>query len=85
MMLSLVGNPSTGAWWHIESLDSAVLHHVCEAFASFQPELVGSPGLIHGFYQAAQLGQTELHLLNYRVWLGPGTATDSFTVTVFVH
>jgi predicted secreted protein len=84
MMISLVANPSTGTAWHIEALDSAVVVPLCEAFSAFRPDLVGSAGLSHGFYQATQPGETSLELLYYRDWEGPSTATARFTVTVVV-
>jgi inhibitor of cysteine peptidase len=81
--VDLPTNPSTGYDWHLETMDSKVLAYRGKFYYGFSG-LFGSPGRVVWLFEAIGYGKTDLVLKYYRLWEGPGSALDTYTLHIVV-
>ena len=82
--IELEGNPSTGFWWHFESLDEQYLKLVREEAEKISKERLGAPVLGRWVFKAKRCGETTVKMAYYRKWEGADKAVDrvSFVVKI---
>ncbi|MEO5361508.1 MAG: protease inhibitor I42 family protein [Nitrospirota bacterium] len=92
--IGLAENGSTGYAWYFDKLDMEYFEELKDKSLEMLPEnktgtkgkpVVGAPMLATWMLMAKKKGQSELKLLNYRIWEGPQTAVDTFTVTIEIE
>lgn len=81
--VDLPTNPSTGYAWHLETLDQKVVALRGKYYYGFSG-LFGSPGREVWLFEAIGWGKTNLVLKYYRIWEGPGSAIDTYTLHIMV-
>jgi inhibitor of cysteine peptidase len=85
IVVTLVGNPSTGYTWEAKDLDTTMFELVGEPeFVSDNPDLVGAGGTLTLTFKALQAGTATLNLVYHRPWEADVEPIDSFSVTVTV-
>ena len=83
--LNLIANPSTGYSWNLETLDEDVVASYCETCIPIPPVMEGSPCDNKWFFEAVGPGRTSMVLKYYRVWEGPSSTLDTFSVRFIVY
>jgi inhibitor of cysteine peptidase len=83
--LVLVGNPTTGFTWEIETLDEAVLKQSGDPLYKSDREVPGSPGKFTFRFEAVGVGQTTLRLIYHRPFEEDTPPVDTFELTVIVQ
>ncbi|KWT81193.1 protease inhibitor I42 family protein [Candidatus Magnetominusculus xianensis] len=92
--LGLAENGSTGYAWYFDKLDMEYFEALKDKSVELLPDnktgtkgklVVGAPMLATWMLMAKKKGQSELKLLYYRIWEGPQTAVDTFTVTIEIE
>jgi inhibitor of cysteine peptidase len=85
MELVLVGNPTTGFTWEIETLDEAVLQQSGDPLYVSDRDVPGSPGKFTFRFEAAGAGQTTLRLIYHRPFEEDTPPLETFELTVIVQ
>jgi predicted secreted protein len=76
----------TGYLWQIAGLDENHLKVLQSAETPLsQAPIVGGPLLITWKIEALKAGETDLNMLLYRSWEGPGKAAERFQVRVHIR
>lgn len=85
LMLTLVGNPTTGFTWEAQPpLDNTVIKSSGDPKYQADSNLAGSGGKLTFTYQAVKAGQVNLSLVYHRPWESVAPA-DTFLVTINVN
>jgi len=83
LQIDLPGIPGTGYWWHFTELDSNYLEVVGEAVQEPSAETrLGGPAVGVWKLRPKARGTTQVRMGYFRVWEGPGSATDHFALEV---
>jgi len=82
--LVLVGNPTTGFTWEIETLDEAVLKQSGDPDYVSDRDVPGSPGKFTFRFEAAGAGQTTLRLIYHRPFEENTPPLETFELMVVV-
>jgi predicted secreted protein len=86
LQIELQGTPSTGFWWHFESLDRDYLELVKEETRDLSPiKIEGGPVLGIWKLRAKKSGTTRLEMAYYRPWEGVHRARDRYSLTVEIR
>lgn len=86
IQVELQGAGGTGYWWYVSGLDAAHTELVSEETkAPSDKKLLGGPVKGIWRFKAKEPGRTELIMKYYRVWEGPGTAVDQFSVILNIR
>ena len=83
--VKLLATISTGYYWYLEALNEDVVTSYCETCISVPPVMPGSPCESKWFFQAKGRGVTDMVLKYYRLWEGPESAVNTFTVRFVVY
>lgn len=83
IVVDLPTNPSTGYDWHLEELDQKVVAFRGKFYYGFSGPY-GSPCRVIWLFETIDYGVTNLVLKYYRIWEGPGSAIDTYTLHIMV-
>ena len=92
--LELQETGSTGYAWYFDGLDMDYFEALKDKSVTLTPDektgkpgkmMAGAPMIATWMLMARKKGQSELKLLYYRIWEGPKTAVDSFSVQVEIE
>ncbi len=85
--VTLVGNPTTGYSWDIQSVDTSILKQMSDWMYKADnttPGFVGSPGKQSVRFEAVGAGQTTLKMIYYRSFEPDVPPEQTFEITVIV-
>lgn len=86
LQIELQGTPSTGFWWHFESLDTDYLELITEETRDISPgKIEGGPVLGIWQLRAKKVGTTMLEMAYYRPWEAVESARDQFSLIVEIR
>jgi predicted secreted protein len=83
ILVDLPTNPSTGYDWHLEELDQRIVAFRGKFYYGFSG-LYGSPCRVIWLFETLDYGETNLVLKYYRIWEGPESAIDTYTLHIKV-
>ncbi|MEE4311080.1 MAG: protease inhibitor I42 family protein [candidate division KSB1 bacterium] len=82
--LALEGHPTAGYWWHIVSMDSAIVQEVSEQKYEPESKRLGSPGKQVFKFIATDPGETQITLHYNRPWEKDTAPLDTYQIVVKV-
>jgi predicted secreted protein len=86
LQIELQGTPSTGFWWHFESLDTGYLELITEETRDISPgKIEGGPVLGIWQLRARKVGTTMLEMAYYRPWEAVESARGRFSLIVEIR
>ena len=91
VQIQLTGTPTTGYWWHFQTLNDKYVEIIKEytepyaATGGVQKEMDGGPMLGVWQLRAKKAGTTTVGMAYYRSWEDGDTARHRFCVTLQIH
>jgi predicted secreted protein len=91
VQIQLTGTPTTGYWWHFQSLDEKYVEIINEytkpytASGGVQKEMDGGPMLGVWQLRAKKAGTTTVRMAYYRSWEDEDKAKRKFYITVQIN
>ena len=84
IVIELDSNPTTGYEWSVDEVDESVITYRGSAYEAADGNLVGQGGTQTLTFQAANSGDSEIHLKYWRSWEGDSSVVERFDVTITV-